>query len=191
MPLSVPLLLLSFGQTHSLHCPRQTSILLGDLSNRFYFRLDDYARAVRASKKSPPATAVHNTSSTPTMSSIPTSSSIFRSIFDAALSDYAKKTGIDLATYPFAQTLQNCQSAHAILDLLQDKAKQFSTYRDGNRKLINCLKPVVHVLHTVSAVLAEATAPVSPTDLSILSDPFFNALPPGAIPTYQSNHRWR
>ena len=91
-------------------------------------------------------------------------SSSFQSIFDAALSDYAKQTGIDLATYPFAQTLQNCHSADSILDLLQEKAKEFRTYRDGNRKLINCLKPVVQILHTVSAVLAEATAPVSETD---------------------------
>jgi hypothetical protein len=95
------------------------------------------------------------------MSSTMTASSSFQPIFGAALSDYAKKTGIDLATYPFAQTLQNCQSADAILSLLQDKAEHFRAYRDGNRKLINCLKPVVQILHTVSAVLAEATAPVS------------------------------
>ena len=125
------------------------------------------------------------------MSSTPTSSSSFQPIFDAALSDYAKKTGIDLATYPFAQTLQNIQSADAIIDLFQDKAKQFSTYRDGNRKLIDCLKPVVQILHTVSVVLAEATALVSHSDRSSLSDPFFYALLPGSIPTYESNRRWR
>jgi hypothetical protein len=111
------------------------------------------------------------------MSSIPTSSSRFQTIFDAAMSDYTKKTGIDLVTHPFAQTLQNCQSSDAILDLLQDKAKQFNTYRDVNRKLINCLKPVVQVLHTVSAVLAEATATVSHSDRSSLSDPLFYASP--------------
>jgi hypothetical protein len=92
------------------------------------------------------------------MSSTSTSSSSFQPIFEAALSDYAKQTGIDLATYPFAQNLQNCQSADAVLDLLQDKAKQFRTYRDGNRKLINFLKPLVQVLHTISAVLAEAVS---------------------------------
>jgi hypothetical protein len=36
--------------------------------------------------------------------------------------------------------------------------------------LINFLKPIVQVLHTLSGVLAEATAPVSPSDQSILSD---------------------
>ena len=96
------------------------------------------------------------------MSSTPTASSNFQPIFDAALSDYAKKTGLDLATYPFAQTLQNCQSADAILSLLQDKAEHFHAYRDGNRKLIDCLKPVVQTLHTFSGLLAGAAALVSP-----------------------------
>jgi len=99
------------------------------------------------------------------MSSTANSSSTFRSILDAALADYAKQTGIDLATHPSSQILQNCNSADVILDLLGDKAKQFQAYRDGNRKLINCLKPVVHVLHAVSGILGEAAAmvPFQPT----------------------------
>ena len=95
------------------------------------------------------------------MSSTANSSSNFQSILDAALSDYTEQTGIDLATHPSAQTLQNCNSADAILDLLGDKANQFQAYRDGNRKLINCLKPVVQVLHAVSGILGEAAAMVS------------------------------
>jgi hypothetical protein len=95
------------------------------------------------------------------MSSIESSSSNFQSILDAALSDYAKQTGMDLATHPSAQTLQNCNSVDAILDLLGDKAKQFQAYRNGNRKLINSLKPVVQVLHAVSTILGEAAAMVS------------------------------
>ena len=98
------------------------------------------------------------------MSSIPSSSN-FRSIFDSALSDYAKQTTIDLPTHPFAQSLQNCDSPERILDLFADKANQFQTYRDGNRKLINCLKPVVRVLHTVSGILGEASTMVSPAEL--------------------------
>jgi hypothetical protein len=98
------------------------------------------------------------------MSSTTTSSSNFQSIFDAALSNYAKQTGIDLATHPSAQTIQNCNSADAILDLLQGKANQFQEYRDGNRKLINCLKPVVQVLHTVSGIISEVAILVSPAN---------------------------
>jgi len=98
------------------------------------------------------------------MSSTPNSSSNFQAILDAALSDYAKQTGIDLTRHPSAQTLQNCNSADAILDLLGDKAKQFQAYRDGNPKLINCLKPVVQVLHTLSGILSEAATMVSLPD---------------------------
>ena len=111
------------------------------------------------------------------MSSTPTSPSSLQPIFDAALSDYANQTGIDLATYPFAETLQNCQTADAILDLLQDKAKQFRAYRDGNRKLINCLKPVVQVLHSFSGFLAGGTALVSPCVNPTFPIPLINAFP--------------
>jgi hypothetical protein len=110
------------------------------------------------------------------MSSIPTPSSSFQPIFSAALSEYAKQTGIDLATCPFAQTLQNCRSADNILDLLQDKAEQFHAYRNGNRKLISCLKPVVQVLHSFSGFLAEAASLVSPCANPIFPIPLLNAL---------------
>jgi fungal STAND N-terminal Goodbye domain len=123
------------------------------------------------------------------MSSTATSSN-FQSIFDAALADYAKQTGIDLATHPFAQTLQACDSADAVLVLLREKASQFQAYRDGNRKLINALKPVVGMLHTVASILGEAATLVSPANQPVLSDPVFITLFPGSIPTYQGSPRW-
>src|SRR5712691_3157849 len=121
------------------------------------------------------------------MTSTPSFPSNFQSILDAALSDYAKQTGIDLARHPSAQSLQNCNDANAILDLLGDKANQFQAYRDGNRKLINCLKPVVHVLHAVSAILGEAAAMVSLANQPILSDRILTVPLLGAIPTDESN----
>jgi hypothetical protein len=54
-------------------------------------------------------------------------SSSFQFISDAALSECSRKTGIDLATYPFAQALKNCHDADAIFDLLQDNVEQFRT----------------------------------------------------------------
>lgn len=76
------------------------------------------------------------------MSPTDNSSSYFQSAFDTALSDYAKETGVDLTTHPFAHTLENCDSADRILDILEEKAQQFRAYRDGNRKLIDCIKPI-------------------------------------------------
>jgi len=124
------------------------------------------------------------------MSSITNSSPNFQSILDAALSDYAKQTGIDLATHPSAQILQNCNTAHAILDLLVEKAKQFQAYRDGNRKLINYLKPIVQVLHAVSGILGEAAATVRPLNQLMLTDHILTDTFLGAILAYKSYPCW-
>jgi hypothetical protein len=85
------------------------------------------------------------------MSLTVTPSSRFQSIFDAALSDYAEQTGIDLARYPFANILQGNDSPDEILGFLQDRAKKFTDYREGNRKLMNYISPLAHVLYTLSA----------------------------------------
>ena len=121
------------------------------------------------------------------MSSTANSSSNFQSILDAALSDYARQTGIDLATHPSAQILQNCNSADAILELLRDKAKQFQAYRDGNRKLIDSLKPFVQVLHAISGIFGEAAAMVSLPNQPILSDHILIVHSPGAISANESD----
>jgi len=101
------------------------------------------------------------------MSPTANSSSYFQYVFDAALSDYSRETGVDLATHPFAQTLQNCDSADRILDVLEEKAQHFRAYRDGNRKLIDCLKPIVQVLRAVSDILGEAALIVSQPNWSL------------------------
>jgi fungal STAND N-terminal Goodbye domain len=92
----------------------------------------------------------------------------FRLIIDAALDEYTKQTGIDLTQNPFAHNFQHSDSPDRILELFQERAKQFKEYRDGNRKLINFLKPAVEVLHALSGTLGEAvgvscTRLVSPT----------------------------
>jgi hypothetical protein len=97
------------------------------------------------------------------MSSTVIPSSNFNFIFDAALANYREHTGVDLSRYPFAEKLQSCQSADAILELLQEKVKEFKDFRNGNHKLINCLRPVVQVLHTLSGVLNDVARLHLPT----------------------------
>ncbi|KAH9177947.1 hypothetical protein EDB89DRAFT_1294808 [Lactarius sanguifluus] len=80
-------------------------------------------------------------------------STSFKPILDAALAEYTNQVGIDLATYPLANALRSCDSPDGVLKLLEDNANKFKDYRDGNRKLLNWLNPVVHVVHTLSAVL--------------------------------------
>ena len=94
------------------------------------------------------------------MSSTTISSSNFH-LITKAFADYADHTGIDISHNPFANKLQCCDSANDILDLLQETANRFEEYRDGNRRVIDWLSPVVHVLHTFSGILGEAAALVS------------------------------
>jgi fungal STAND N-terminal Goodbye domain len=159
----------------------------------FYFRLFATCGAENVGRPTTPVTLTQHHPPSLRALAMPSTatSSNFQAIFDAALSDYAKQTGIDLATHPFAQTLQSCYSADEIFNLFRDKANQFRAYRDGNRKLINCLKPVVQVLHTVTGILGEAASLVRPMNRLALYDCILTALFPGTISTYKSNSRWR
>ena len=80
-----------------------------------------------------------------------------------ALADYSKQTGVDLSNSPFTTALEQSNSPEAILQLLQQREKAFKDYRDGNRRLINCLSPAVKVLHAFSGILGEAVSLVSYT----------------------------
>ena len=86
-----------------------------------------------------------------------------------ALADYAKITGIDLSNNPFASTIEQSNSPEAILELLQEREKAFKEYRDGNRRLITCLRPAVNVLQAFSGILGEAVSPVSVAHCTALS----------------------
>jgi hypothetical protein len=79
-------------------------------------------------------------------------SSQFQAIFDAALKEYANKTGNNLATHPLATTLETCSSADKVLEVLQGQVHAFEQFRNGDWKmqLMRRLKPVVDILHKLS-----------------------------------------
>jgi fungal STAND N-terminal Goodbye domain len=88
------------------------------------------------------------------------STSNIRLITDA-FENYAKITGNDPSKNPFAASLEQSDSPEAILELLQEREKAFKEYRQGSRRLINCLSPVVNVLQAFSGILGEAVSLVS------------------------------
>jgi hypothetical protein len=90
---------------------------------------------------------------------IPSTSAV-QSIVDA-LADYTKVTGIDLSNNPFATTIEHLTSPEGVLELLQEREKEFKEYRDGNRRLISCLRPAVTVIQAFSGILGEAVSLVS------------------------------
>ena len=88
------------------------------------------------------------------------STSTIQSIIDA-LADYTKITGIDLSKNPFFAAIDHLNSPEAVLELLQEREKAFREYRDGNRRLISCLRPAVTVIQAFSGILGEAVSLVS------------------------------
>jgi hypothetical protein len=92
----------------------------------------------------------------------------FESILDAALESYAKQTGVDLTKHPSADQLQNCHSSEDITQLLFEREAEFKDYRDDYRKVINCLRPVVQVIHAFSGTLSEAHDLVSSSQCVLL-----------------------
>ena len=82
----------------------------------------------------------------------------FQATLDKALDDYREQIGVELDKHPFTNELQGCGSPDDILKLLEAKANAFKAYRDGNRKLINWLSPVVQVINTLSGVIGQAVS---------------------------------
>jgi hypothetical protein len=101
------------------------------------------------------------------------SSSNFQSILDAALDSYAKQTGIDLTKHPSANKLQNCRSPDDVLQILSERESAFKDYRDQYRNLIDRVRPVVQVVHALSAVLGEVAGLVSSVIVFVSSSQIF------------------
>ena len=105
------------------------------------------------------------------MSNTTFTTSTFQAVFEAALRDYAKKTGKDLydLDHPLASKLNSCDSPDSILDIFQEQASEFDEFRKGDTKLFKWLKPIVTVLHTISTneVLGHGASSVNPATLII------------------------
>ena len=102
-----------------------------------------------------------------------TSSSNFKSILDAALShalrEYKEKTGNQLLDHPLATEVQRCDSADAILTILQGQAEAFQQFRSGDQRLMTWISPVVDILFTFSETLG-GVAGMVPSLRTVLDD---------------------
>jgi fungal STAND N-terminal Goodbye domain len=80
-------------------------------------------------------------------------SSRFEALFEEALHDYERQTGIPLAQHTLAEQFQNCQSVESVTTLLQEQTRAFSDFR-GSDKIMKSLKSLVSALSRVSAIAA-------------------------------------
>ena len=114
---------------------------------------------------------VPSSSPTPVMSQTPaesaasaassSSTSNFQTIFQAALKSYKKQTKKDLLTHPLASQLQSCESATAILAILQGQVREFEKNSEGDERLTKWLGPTVNVLNAFSATVSGGVSLVS------------------------------
>ena len=93
-------------------------------------------------------------------SQTPESSSQFKSILDAALGEYKSRTGKDLTSNSLAKEIQGCESAEAVLVIIQREAMTFDKFRDGDKRLMKWIGPSVDVLYTISATLGQGVGMV-------------------------------
>jgi len=96
----------------------------------------------------------------------------FAVIFDAALEEYAQKTGMALTTHPIAAALESCHSQEAILAVLQEQV--FGRYQDKvwRIQLVRHLESIIDVLVGLftGGVFAEGIGLVSTLSLRVLSN---------------------
>ena len=71
-------------------------------------------------------------------------------LFEAALHDYEKQTGMKLIDHPLARQLENSNSVESITAVLQEQTQAFTEFRRDNGKVMKLLKRVVYVLHAIS-----------------------------------------
>ena len=71
-------------------------------------------------------------------------------LFEIALQDYEKQTGIALAKHPLAERLQNCGSVESVTVVLHEQTQTFSEFR-GKEKTLRLLKNAVSVLYKLSS----------------------------------------
>jgi hypothetical protein len=73
-----------------------------------------------------------------------------RVLFEAALQDYEKQTGIALAKHPLVDRIQNCNSVESVSAVLHEQTQAFSQFREKD-KVLKPLKKAVSVLCKLSA----------------------------------------
>jgi hypothetical protein len=70
-------------------------------------------------------------------------------LFEAALQDYEKQTGIALARHPVAVQLQECDSVESVIAVLNEQTQAFGKFC-GRDKIMKLLRNAVSILHKLS-----------------------------------------
>ncbi|KAI0258240.1 hypothetical protein BC834DRAFT_1045986 [Gloeopeniophorella convolvens] len=98
------------------------------------------------------------------------SSASFRSLFDAVLAEYAKKTGTDLASHPLTSRLGNCDSIDDVVLVLQEQLGALNERKsDRSVRLMERLAPTIGIGLELSKVLGDGIGLAFPPATFIFS----------------------
>lgn len=86
----------------------------------------------------------------------------FQTHVDAALSNYTKRTGIDLRGHPLAMMIDRCVSLDEILAIFQEQSQAFNEFTNNDDRLIRRLPRVVDGFHALSTIISASASIVSP-----------------------------
>jgi hypothetical protein len=84
----------------------------------------------------------------------PSESSVFESLFQCALDEYEKETGINLVEHPLAAKLERCNDVESITQALQEEMQAFREYRGDKHAVMKFLKNAVQAIHNLSDIVA-------------------------------------
>ena len=73
-----------------------------------------------------------------------------KSLFEDALNEFEKRAGSNLAQHQIIDKLVKCESADSVIDVLQEQAEAFRSFRGDDGKLLMWFKRTVNVLYTLS-----------------------------------------
>jgi hypothetical protein len=85
----------------------------------------------------------------------PSPSSNFALIFDTAVGEYKRLTGLNLRTHPLAAAIDVCNSPDIILTIFRKQAQAFDRFCKSDDRLLMWLDPTVQVLFALSTTLGE------------------------------------
>jgi hypothetical protein len=92
------------------------------------------------------------------MSHTHASSSNFQVIINNALDKYKKRTKNDLLVHPLATQLQSCDSASAILAVLQLQVQELNQSRSSDERWSRWLDPTVNALYALSETIGASVS---------------------------------
>ncbi len=73
-----------------------------------------------------------------------------KSLFEATLSEFEKRTGTNLIQHQIIDKLVNCESADSVIDVLQEQAQAFRDFRGDGGKIMTWVKRTVNVSYSLS-----------------------------------------